>query len=323
MLKKVEDLIRDIENQPLSKSIPLALTIALECKDYQGYCVLSYFCFPVRENSKANIIQKKELCNVLAVHGLSNEKIIEIVNKSAEEYLEIKTIDKNQVSSHSIKEIELWFDESKEFLKEPNSLTTDIYTMASEKTRQMRRMYEAIKAYVASKLTFYHEVLKSTNRNLLKQGSEKKQPEVFDMTKVFIVHGHNGEIKEAVARLIENQGIQAIILHEKANQGSTIIEKFERNSDVGCAVCLFTADDLGHAKTDSKEKTRARQNVVFETGYFIGKLGRDKVILIADKDIEMPSDLQGVVYTNSQDWRFSVLRELKAIGYNIDYNKLD
>ena len=141
--------------------------------------------------------------------------------------------------------------------------------------------------------------------------------------KVFVVHGHNGEIKEAVAQLIEKQGIQAIILHEQANQGATIIEKFERNSDVGGAVCLFTADDLGRAKKDSEDKMRARQNVVFEAGYFIGKLGRNNVILIADKGVEIPSDLQGVVYTESNNWQFSVLKELKAMGYCIDYNKID
>lgn len=141
--------------------------------------------------------------------------------------------------------------------------------------------------------------------------------------KVFIVHGHNGEMKEAVARLIEKQGIQAIILHEQANLGATIIEKFENYSDVGGAVCLFTADDLGRAKRDAEDKKRARQNVVFETGYFIGKLGRNNVILIADKGVEIPSDLQGVVYTETSNWQFSVLKELKAIGYSIDYNKLD
>lgn len=140
--------------------------------------------------------------------------------------------------------------------------------------------------------------------------------------KVFIVHGHNGELKEAVARLIERQGIEAIILHEQANLGNTIIEKFERNSDVGAAVCLFTADDLGRAKTGSTDCKRARQNVVFEAGYFIGKLGRKNVIIIADPDVEIPSDMQGIVYAGSENWQFSVLKELKAMGFDIDFNKL-
>ena len=85
--------------------------------------------------------------------------------------------------------------------------------------------------------------------------------------KVFIVHGHDGELKEAVARIIEKQGINAIILSEQANKGRTIIEKFEDYSDVGGAICLFTADDYGRAKTNETDNTRARQNVVLETGY--------------------------------------------------------
>lgn len=66
---------------------------------------------------------------------------------------------------------------------------------------------------------------------------------------------------------------------------------------------------------------RARQNVVFESGYFMGRLGREKVILIANPEIEIPSDLQGVVYTNDKSWQIDVLKELKEIGYAIDFNK--
>lgn len=140
--------------------------------------------------------------------------------------------------------------------------------------------------------------------------------------KVFIVHGHNVELKESVARIIERQGIEAIILSEQASKGRTIIEKFEDNSDVSGAICLFTADDLGKAKKDSVDNSRARQNVVLETGYFMGKLGRDHVVILADKGIEMPSDLSGVVYTDTESWKFDLLKELKAMGYTIDSNKL-
>ena len=140
--------------------------------------------------------------------------------------------------------------------------------------------------------------------------------------KVFIVHGHDHALKQEVARIIEKQGIEAIILSEQANGGKTIIEKIEENSDVGAAICLFTGDDYGKAKDATSENLRARQNVVFEAGYFMGKLGRGNVILIASPDIEIPSDLQGVVYTNKDMWQTDVLRELKAIGYNVDFNKL-
>lgn len=144
----------------------------------------------------------------------------------------------------------------------------------------------------------------------------------FGFSRVFIAHGHDGELKEAVARLIERQEIEAIILSEKANQGRTIIEKFENYSDVSGAICLFTADDLGKATDEEEYKSRARQNVVFETGFFIGKLGRSNVIIIADSSVEMPSDLSGVVYTNKANWQLDIIKELKAIGYNVDANKL-
>lgn len=144
-----------------------------------------------------------------------------------------------------------------------------------------------------------------------------------DYSKVFIVHGHDGELKEAVARVIERQGIKPIILSEQVNRGATIIEKIEVNSDVNGAICLFTSDDFGRGKNESIDNPRARQNVVFEAGYFVGKLGRENVVLISDGNIELPSDLQGVVYSNKNEWKFQVLKELKAIGYYIDYNKID
>lgn len=144
----------------------------------------------------------------------------------------------------------------------------------------------------------------------------------FDTSKVFIVHGHDGKLKQEVARLIEKQGIQAIILSEQANSGRTIIEKFEDYSDVGGAICLFTSDDLGKEKTEIDLKFRARQNVVFEAGYFIGKLGRNHVVIIVDDEIEIPNDLAGVVYTNSNNWKVDLCKELKAMGFNVDFNKL-
>lgn len=139
--------------------------------------------------------------------------------------------------------------------------------------------------------------------------------------RVFIVHGHDGELKHAVARLVEKQGLEAIILSEQANKGKTIIEKFEENSDVSGAICLFTADDFGRAKADPNEKARARQNVVFEAGYFMGKLSRERVVIIAESGLELPSDMQGIVYTNKNNWEVDVLKDLKAMGYPIDFNK--
>lgn len=166
----------------------------------------------------------------------------------------------------------------------------------------------------------------STYLDEIKDDSQIEENNIIvnkNYTKVFVVHGHDGELREAVCRLVERQGIEPIVLNQQANQGKTIIEKFEGNSDVQSAICLFTADDDGKSKTEEELKKRARQNVVFESGYFIGKLGRENVVFIADKDIEIPSDMSGIVYSNRDEWRFNLLKELKAIGFQIDYNKLE
>ena len=120
---------------------------------------------------------------------------------------------------------------------------------------------------------------------------------------------------------MDKQGIEPIILMEQPNQGRTIIEKFEDYSDVGTAICLFTADDNVDGVGRTKQ-VRARQNVVLETGFFIGKLGRERVIILSNSDIEMPSDLSGVLYTSNGNWKFEVLKELKTMGYSIDLNKI-
>lgn len=141
--------------------------------------------------------------------------------------------------------------------------------------------------------------------------------------KVFIVHGHDEVLKTKLSRLVEQQGIKPIILHEQDNLGKTIIEKIEHyGNSVGAAIVIFTPDDTGKSNNESEYKNRARQNVVFEAGYFLGYLGRDRIIpIVSDNSIELPGDLQGVVYTGDM-WQFKVISELKAMGFNVDMNKI-
>lgn len=158
---------------------------------------------------------------------------------------------------------------------------------------------------------------------LNEEGVENIEPTSIDFSNVFIVHGHDGELKNEVALLLEKQKIKGIVLSEQVNAGQTIIEKFEKNSDqCRAAIILMTADDEGKSLHESDYQKRARQNVVFEAGYFMGKLGRNKVIIIVEAGIEIPSDLQGVVYTDKANWKFQVLAELKNIGYTVDANLL-
>lgn len=141
--------------------------------------------------------------------------------------------------------------------------------------------------------------------------------------KVFIVHGRDNEAKLEVSRYIETLGLDAIILHEQASQGMTIIEKIEHYSnDADFAIILYTPCDHGRGVHESNmpPKNRARQNVVFEHGYLISKLGRKNVCSLVKGDIETPNDMSGVVYVpldNSQGWKIAVAKELLSCGYTI------
>jgi predicted nucleotide-binding protein len=167
-----------------------------------------------------------------------------------------------------------------------------------------------------------------TNEEIFKETKDVKNisEKTTKSNRIFIVHGRDNELKETTARFLEKLDLVPVILHEQTNKGKTIIEKFEEYSDVGFAIVLMTPDDIGHI-LDKKDdwKYRARQNVVFELGYFIGKLGRMNVAAIVKSDIEIPTDINGVVYIgvdNSDAWKLLLAKEIKAAGIEIDLNKL-
>ncbi|APX84410.1 hypothetical protein BV511_06555 [Methylorubrum extorquens] len=142
--------------------------------------------------------------------------------------------------------------------------------------------------------------------------------------KIFIVHGHDGEARETVARFLGNIGFDPVILHEQPNRGRTIIEKVEANSDVGFAVVLLTPDDEGCVKGGTPEP-RARQNVLLELGYFIGLLKRENVCALKRGQVDIPSDFAGVVWETmdaANGWKQALARELQAAGYEVDWNKV-
>jgi predicted nucleotide-binding protein len=132
----------------------------------------------------------------------------------------------------------------------------------------------------------------------------------------FIAHGHDElmlfKIKDAIADV--NAKLDCVILHMKANAGLTILEKFEKHSEVDFAVCLWSADDEGKASKENENKPRARQNVILETGFFWGKLGRDRVIVIHDEGVDIPSDLHGLLYIPYKDnWKDNLRKEIEKI----------
>lgn len=177
-------------------------------------------------------------------------------------------------------------------------------------------------------LPFCKEFCIDYTNELLYPATDEVKPLTPKITKkVFIVHGHDEHAREAVARLINEQGLKSIILHEQANSGQTIIEKFEKESeDTAFAVILLTPDDFGGSqKSPNIQNARARQNVILELGYFIGKLGRNRVCALRKGNIENPSDYSGVLYIDmdsSDSWKYKLAKEMKNAGLSVDLNKI-
>ena len=167
-------------------------------------------------------------------------------------------------------------------------------------------------------------IMKQVKSQLNEKSKAMTDDVSIDKTKVFIVHGHDGEARLEVAAFITALGFEPIVLQEQASGGSTIIEKIEKYSNVGFGIVLYTPCDVG-GKTKDALFLRARQNVVFEHGYLVGKLGRKNVCPLVVGSIETPSDIGGVVYIPLDEnggWKSKLGKELRNAGYPVDMNKV-
>lgn len=151
-------------------------------------------------------------------------------------------------------------------------------------------------------------------------------------TKVFVVHGHDDRAKTELEIILRELGLEPVVLHRQADRGQTLIEKFEANSDVGYAFILLTPDEVAYLKSqesspdaDRVKEKRARPNVIFEFGYFVGKLGRDRVCCLHTGGVSLPSDLAGLVYKaythQVEELGLSIVRELAAAGYDVSLKR--
>lgn len=267
--------------------------------------------------------------------------------KPSKKYYELDKTDLSEIKE----EIVIPFLKSKQFMLDGYSLTTSNverilikesdYSSEEYATREQEKlspniMMVVLPQYIVESSDYTRDItkriLKECKSQLQEATTKSEAPThnnpkaLMDKSKVFIVHGHDDAAKETVARFVERIGFEAIILHEQASSGQTIIEKIEANSNVGFGIVLYTPCDLGRSqKHEDQLKSRARQNVVFEHGYLIGKIGRKNVCALVKGDIETPNDISGVVYIKMEgekEWKYKVADEMKACGYDIDLNKI-
>jgi len=187
--------------------------------------------------------------------------------------------------------------------------------------------FEQAKGSLLRALEIAIEALKDDKFNEIQRAVSEHTSKSLS-NKIFIVHGHDNAFKTEVETFIHQIGLEPVVLHRQPDQGKTIIEKFEKHSDVGYAIILLTEDEIAYtidqdSQPDDKRKKekRARPNVIFEFGYFVGKLGRGRVCCLHKGDVTLPSDVSGIIYKKIEgsldNQAYSIIKELKSAGYNL------
>ena len=256
-----------------------------------------------------DIASREELLSNYAEPYIRNEEF----------YIDGTSIRKEKITKFLIKETLVPLLQEVEFRKAQNRVNNILSAMSYE--REVLNDKSLGKNIEGDVFREIKTKLKEENEIKMEE-KEEKNKKVGN--KVFIVHGHDNELKLEVELFIKNLGLTPVILHEQINNGNTIIEKFEKNTnEIGYAIILYTPCDKGFSSKDGEG--RARQNVIFEHGFFIGKLGRKYVAAIKKDNVEVPSDLSGILYIEYDTkgaWKFELAKEMKGIGFDIDLNHI-
>lgn len=221
-----------------------------------------------------------------------------------------------------------WKIESKALLNQLSASNPSVFSdlfMEYNAIEEKSKTYHSNSVFVNKIRLLLGNALALLDSPLLGKGSYEFPKTAKSNKKVFIVHGHDEAARETVARFIEKLELTPIILHEQVSAGRTIIEKLEAFAEVGYAIVLLTPDDEGKKKKEVSLKDRARQNVILELGYFIGKLKRENVCALHKGTVEIPSDYLGVLFVpfdDSNGWQLKLAKEMKAAGLKIDMNKV-
>jgi len=274
-------------------------------------------------------VEKQETQLLIPIEK-AQEEITNLIKKG-EELLTQNVVNLKANSSkwvaYTVKWLEKNFSTQEESKKFSNAWLSAMATVQTSGTPQYT--IECVREYINALYTLLECINLFDVVDYASLPSSLLSEKLLDTKKVFIVHGHDHGLKEAVARLLESLGLEAVILHEQANTGRTIIQKFEEHAAEACfAVVLLTPDDVGgiNGNDPSIFKPRARQNVILELGYFRAKLGKERVCALCSSEVEVPSDILGVLFvpynSDNNDWKHTLIREMQEAGINVDRNKV-
>ena len=252
----------------------------------------------------------------------------ELLTRYVEPYIHGETI---VINGTTLEPNELW----RVKITQSEDSINPIIQQIEQKDRMDRNPYKMFQA--SAKWRAIEEVAEITDKYInVAPGSKKrgtvkaKTVEVSNRKKVFVVHGHDTELKNDVELFLRSINLEPIVLHRQLDEGLTVIEKFEKHSDVVYSIILLTPDDIGFPVKEIKKSEeerqieyRARQNVIFEFGYFIGKLSRKNVCCIYKEGVQLPSDLNGLIYKSVnksiEEVGLFVMKELKNAGLDVKF----
>ena len=223
-----------------------------------------------------------------------------------------------------------WHDRNKEVYRSSFSVPNSIYFHEYEMQQGYHLVYDdTIKIYKEDIADFINQMQADIERvDLMKcEVIDEKEGSTIAMTKIevakkkriFVVHGHDTKVRNEVELFVRSIEYEPIILCKRADMGDTIIEKIEREAkDVCYAIVIYTSCDLGKDKNDA-------ELVVFEHGFMCAHLGRSHVCALLEEGVEQPGDLKGVVYKPldaAGAWKYQIADEMKAVGLEVDKNKI-
>ena len=286
--EKIDAIYERMQTQPLSLILPMLLPIALEFKDYEGYCILTYWGKPIAHDTDLNKTLQQEMQKVLLGEGVAVEAVKIIQHDSFEKYLKLRSIDKNQVLGLCAKEMENRIKELEDLINvvdTPNGLAPiDAYFLTERNTgqklnalqsrQQVEQQYAVLQSYLTIKLVEYRR------RAINRERKKELEKGIKNSKNIFIIHGHDEAKRRELESLLKDRfKLNPIVLLDQPDQGLTIIEKFEKYaSNCSYAFALFTPDDI--VTNGDKQYFQARPNVIFELGWFYANLGRSRVCIL-------------------------------------------